>query len=183
MRNPIRCVAAAALALIVMQASALAKAPSVADLDAADRAAGNRMTEAKAVGEKLFATQWPAQIFRVSANGIGDHIVIGLGLYGVKFHGSLTRGGFTTEIAALVSQSFTAAPNAEEVDIWTVVPIAVGKGVIVNGDLAKPTTRTVFTASVLRPEAAGINPSSFTNRPGVYWDEDWTRTAFKKAPL
>lgn len=170
------------LTLLVVQTAAFAKQPSVADLDAASRAAGNRMEIARAVGEKLFSTEWPAELFRVSADGIDDHVVIGLGLYGVKFHQPLDRRKFAGEIAQLVAQSFTAAPTAEEVDIWTVVPITVGKGVIVTGDLAKPTTRTVFTASVLRSEAPHLAPSRFLNHPGVYWDEDWASTAFKEAP-
>lgn len=169
------------MALLVPLA-AFAKTPSVAELDTENRAAGNRMEIARAVGEKIFSTQWPAQIFRVSANGIGPHVVIGLGLYGVKFHRPLTRAEFAAEIAGLIQQSFAVAPSAEEVDVWTVVPITVGKGVIVNGDLAKPTTRTVFTATVMRTAAGRLTPAEFINHPNVYWDEDWTHTAFKEAP-
>ena len=140
------------------------------------------MDVAKAVGEKLFVTQWPAQIFRVYANGVGDHIVVGLGITGVKFHHPLTRRQFVDEMSQLIAQSFAASPLAEEVDIWAVVPIGVGKGVVVNGDLAKPTTRTVFTTSVPRAAASRATVANLLGRTGVYWDEDWSRIAFKEAP-
>ncbi|HZY99115.1 MAG TPA: hypothetical protein VFE36_06055, partial [Candidatus Baltobacteraceae bacterium] len=56
------------------------------------------------------------------------------------------------------------------------VPISVGKGVIVSGDLAKPTTLTVFSVSVRRgqsPEAIlGASPST------AYCDQEWERSAF-----
>ena len=54
----------------------------------------------------------------------------------------------------LITRAFAAAPNAEEVDLWVTVPIVVGKDVVVSGDLAKPTTRTVFTISATRSENA-----------------------------
>ena len=54
----------------------------------------------------------------------------------------------------LIARAFAAAPAAEEVDLWVTVPIAVGKGLVVSGDLAVPTTRTVFTLSVRRGEHA-----------------------------
>ncbi len=170
------------MALAFFPSCVRATQPSVADLDTHSRADGNRMEIARAVGETIFKSEWPVQIFRVSANGVGDHVVIGLGLYGVKFHRPLTRTDFATEIAKLVGASFDAAPSAEEVDVWAVVPIAVGKGVVVSGDLAKPTTRTVYTASVLRDEAKNLDPARFLKHPDIYWDEDWTRTAFKEAP-
>jgi len=77
----------------------------------------------------------------------------------------------------LIGTAFAAAPEAEEVDLWVSVPISVGKGVIVSGDLAKPTTRTVFSVSVRRgenPEAVLSGGSSST----AYWDQEWERSAF-----
>ena len=181
MRNRIKALLSLAV-LLAVPGAAIARAPSVADLDAASRAGGNRMEIARAIGEKIFATEWPVQIFRVYANGVGDHTVVGLGLYGVKFHREITRAEFVAEVSQIVTQTFAADPSIEEVDIWTVVPISVGKGVVVTGDLAKPTTRTVFTASLLRAEAARLTPMRFMNGPDVYWDEDWTHVAFKEAP-
>lgn len=179
MRNHIK--VALTLALAAMPAMAFAKAPTVADLDAASRAAGNRKELAERVGEAVFKSEWPAQIFRVSANSIGSHVVIGLGLYGVKFHRPMTQAQFSAEVVGLVKRSFVAVPEAEEVDVWTVVPVDVGKGVIVSGDLAQPTTRTVFTVAVPRNHASDLSATSLLRRSGVYWDEEWARTAFKKA--
>ncbi|MDP9023960.1 MAG: hypothetical protein M3N13_01115, partial [Candidatus Eremiobacteraeota bacterium] len=102
----------AAAMLLLVQTAVLAKPPTVADLDTANRAAGNRMGVAKAVGERIFSRLWAAQIFRVSANGIGEHVVVGLGIYGVKFHHPLSRTEFASEISQLVAQSFDAAPKA-----------------------------------------------------------------------
>ncbi len=179
MRNRIK--GALTLALAVLPAIAFAKAPTVADLDAANRSAGNRKELAQRVGEAVFKTEWPAQIFRVSANSIGSHVVIGLGLYGVKFHRPMTKVDFSAEVADLVKRSFAAVPEAEEVDVWTVVPVSVGKGVVVSGDLAQPTTRTVFTVAVPRSDAPDVSATSLLRRSGIYWDEEWARTAFEKA--
>lgn len=160
--------------------AARAHTTSVADMDASSRAAGNRHDVAVAVGEQIFRTAWPAQVFRVSANAIGNHIVVGLGVYGVKFHDPMTRSEFATQVSELAQRAFTAAPEAEEVDVWTVVPIEVGKGVIVSGDLAKPTTRTVFTASIMRDSPDDLLPTRLLKGPKTYWDEEWARTAFKQ---
>ena len=133
------------------------------------------------VGEAVFKSEWPAEVFRVSADGIGTHVVVGLGLYGVKFHRPITKAEFASEVTTLVKRSFAAAPEAEEVDVWTVVPVSIGKGVVVSGDLAKPTTRTVFTVALSRSAAAAVTPVSLLGHSVQYWDEEWARTAFKKA--
>lgn len=164
----------------LLATGAQAHTASVADMDASSRAAGNRHDVALAVGEQIFRSAWPAQVFRVSANAIGKHVVVGLGVYGVKFHDPMTRAQFATQISELAQRAFTAAPEAEEVDIWTVVPIDVGKGVIVTGDLAKPTTRTVFTATVMRGSPDDLLPAHLLRGPKTYWDEEWARTAFKQ---
>ena len=157
----------------VLQGTAIAAQPSVADLDAQSRAAGNRKDIAVRIGERVFATMWPAQVLQVEANDMGGHVVVGLHVSGVKFHDPLTRAGFNREIAALVAQAFATEAAAEEVDVWVTVPISVGKGVIVSGDLAKPTTRNVYTMSALRGVRAVGN---------TFVDEDWAREAFKKSP-
>jgi len=118
---------------------------------------------------------------QVAANEMGAHLVLGLRISGVHFHRPLTRDQFYAEIASLVGECFAAAPQAEEIDIWTTVPLSVGKGVVVAGDLAKPTSRTVFTLSARRGEA----PSSLAERlrggEDVFVDEEWARTAFKSS--
>ncbi|MBV8116609.1 MAG: hypothetical protein JOZ01_01455, partial [Candidatus Eremiobacteraeota bacterium] len=77
---------------------------------------------------------------------------------------------------------FAAAPATEEIDVWASVPIEVGKGVVVSGDLAKPTSRTVFSVSVRRGEKPSeiLARADQTTGSGVFWDEEWARAAFKK---
>jgi len=123
------------------------------------------------VGERIFAKPWSAQVLQIEANQTDSHLVLGLHISGVKFHDPLSRPQFDAEIAELTSDAFVAAPAAEEVDIWVTVPIDVGKGVVVSGDLAKPTTRTVYAISAVR----GVRRSG-----NLFVDEDWALSAFKK---
>ena len=170
-------VAAAALSFQI----AVASVPSVADLDATARAAGNRTDVATHIGETVFATKWPAQVSQISANEMGRHLVVGVRIWGVKFHEPMTRQAFVGEVAALVAQSFAAAQAAEEVDVWASVPIAVAKGEIVSGDLAVPTSRTVFSLTARRDESsAEIAARAAAPSGGAFWDEEWARSAFEK---
>lgn len=152
--------------------------PGVGRTDAYARAAGSRKAIAVAIGRTLFATQWPAQVLNVYADGIAGHDIAGLHVSGVRFHHPLTRGEYIAEIASLVQKTF-AASRVDEVDVWATVPLRVGKDIVVAGDLAKPTSRTVFTISVRR----GENAASFIRRmregDGVFWDQEWTRTGLK----
>ncbi len=115
------------------------------------------------------------------ANQDGTHVVLGLRLSGVKFHSTLTRDAFDREVMDLVARAFSAAPVAEEVDLWVTVPIDVGKGMVVSGDLAKPTTRTVFTLSVRRGERADALAARLHSGGNVFLDEEWASTAFTKS--
>ncbi|MBV8724157.1 MAG: hypothetical protein JO350_02360 [Candidatus Eremiobacteraeota bacterium] len=174
--------AAVALALAATVAAS-AYVPSVADLDAAARAVGNRRDIAQRIGESVFRTQWAAQVSQISANQLGRHLIVGIRVWGVKFHRPLTRDQFVSEVVALVARAFAAAPLAEEADLWASVPIGVAKGVVVSGDLAKPTSRTVFSVTAQRSE----NASSLRNRiasraPGVFWDTGWADGAFQASP-
>jgi hypothetical protein len=155
------------LSVLVTSQNSLAYSPTVAELDADARAAGNRIDVAERIGDRVFKTAWPAQVSQISANALGKHVIVGIRVWGVKFHHPLTRGEFLDEVASLIRTAFAAAPEAEEVDLWASVPIEVGKGVIVSGDLAKPTTRTVYSVSVRRGE-----------NPQAYWDQDWEHSAF-----
>lgn len=121
---------------------------------------------------------WPAQVLNIYADGIPGHDIAGLHVSGVHFHHPLTREQFQSEIADLVTQTFASAP-VEEVDVWVSVPLSVGKGVVVAGDLAKPTFRTVFTVSVRRGERAASVMRRMQQGTGVFWDQDWMNTAFK----
>jgi hypothetical protein len=153
--------------------------PGVDRTDAYARAAGNRKPIAVRIGQSLFATRWPAQVLNVYADGIPGHDIAGLHLSGVHFHHPLTRTEFLNEIAHLVSRAF-AVSHVEEVDVWTSVPLSVGKGVVVAGDLAKPTFRVVFAVSVRRTESAESLQRRLRQGSGVFWDQDWEHTALKK---
>jgi hypothetical protein len=153
--------------------------PSVTATDAYARASGNRKGLAVTIGRALFRTEWPAQVLNVYADGIDHHNVAGLHISGVHFHHPLSRAQFISEIGDLVERAFAAAP-IEEVDVWASVPLNVGKGVVVAGDLAKPTFRTVFTVSVRRGEGTASLLSRMRGRDGVFWDQDWAKSALKE---
>lgn len=180
MHSPISVIALAALAAYTPAITALATEPTVAQLDATARAAGNRRDVATQIGSAVFATAWPAEVTQISANALDGHLIVGVRVLGVKFHRAMTREEFESEIVALVERAFAAAPQAEEVDLWTSVPIGVAKGVIVSGDLAKPTSRTVFSLSVRRGESSrSLRARVEAGSEGIFWDETWSRTAFE----
>ncbi len=168
-----------AVSILLTGGVARGAVPSVAEVDAEARAAGNRIDVATAIGERIFSTAWSAQVSQVSANAVDAHLIVGIRVWGVKFHRPMTRAQFVNEVDALVDRAFAAAPTAEEVDLWASVPIEVGKGVVVSGDLAKPTTRTVFSVSVRHGESAATILARASARTNVvFWDPDWERTAF-----
>lgn len=147
-------------------------------MDARARAAGNRKDVAIRVGDAIFATLWPAEVSQVSANQVGSHLIVGIRVWGVKFHRPLTRAQFVAEMVTLVETTFRAAPAVEEVDLWASVPIPVAKGVVVSGDLAKPTSRVVYTLTALRREPAAKLSRRAASDAGVYWDGAWAQRAF-----
>lgn len=151
--------------------------PSVVALDAAARASGNRREVAVRIGDAVFRTQWPAEVNQISANAVGRHLVVGVRMWGVKFHRPLTRQSFVDEVLGVVGQAFAAAPQAEEVDLWTSVPLNVGKSAVVSGDLARPTSRTVFAITAMRGESPATLRERALGGDGVYWDPQWVRTA------
>lgn len=165
--------AISALILIAQVLFPTAK-PGVDRTDAYARAAGNRKPIAVKIGQALFSTQWPAQVLNVYADGIPGHDIAGLHLSGMHFHHALSREQFMGEVADLVSRTFAITP-VEEVDVWTSVPLNVGKGVVVAGDLAKPTYRLVFTVSVRRGERTDALLRRMRQGDGVFWDQDWAR--------
>ena len=161
--------------------AARAAVPSLADVDATARATGNRLDVAMRIGESIFATTWPAQVSQVSANQMDRHLIVGIRIWGVKFHDEMSRRQFVAEVADLIARAYAAAPEVEEVDVWASVPIEVARGEIVSGDLAVPTSRTVFSLTSRRGEPASeIQARSYGMRDGVFWDEEWARTAFVK---
>ncbi len=174
-------VAAVALMLGIAGAVSQAYTPSVADLDATARASGNRRDLAEHIGESVFATEWPAEVSHISANELGSHLIVGIRIWGVKFHKPLTRDEFVDEVVGLVGKTFAAVPSAEEIDVWTSVPIVVGRDVVVSGDLAKPTSRLVFSLTVRRDEPDAKLRARAYSGEGVFWDQEWVRSAFKEA--
>ena len=152
--------------------------PAVDRLDAVARAAGNRKDLAVSIGRALFATEWPAQVLNVYADGFGGHDVAGLRVSGVHFHHALSRREFAVEIGDLVQKAFASAP-VDEVDVWASVPLRVGKDVVVSGDIAKPTSRTVFSVTVKRGESVEALQRRLQQGNGVYWDQEWKHSALK----
>jgi hypothetical protein len=152
--------------------------PGIDRLDAIARAGGNRKAMAVSIGRALFDVRWPAQVLNVYADGFAGHDVAGLRVSGVRFHHTLTRAEFAQEIAGLAHAAFAAAP-IDEVDVWATVPLRVGKDVVVAGDIAKPTSRTVFSVTVLREESAASLLRRLQQGSGVYWDQEWARSTLK----
>ena len=104
-------------------------------------------------------------------------------LWGVKFHRrDDARASSSQKSSPLVEKAFAAAPAIEEVDVWTSVPIAVGKGRRSSAATwpNRPRARS-FTAS---PYAAARPPPCSPRAPpddhGVFWDEEWARTCFQR---
>ena len=169
------------MGLAIAGGTVAAYSPSVAELDAAARAAGNRRDVAQHIGASIFSTRWAAEVSQISANELAGHLIVGIRVLGVKFHRRMTRDEFVSEVVALVERAFAAAPAAEEIDLWASVPISVAKGVVVSGDLAKPTSRTVFSLSVRRGESAAALRARISGATdGVFWDAEWAQSAFKE---
>jgi len=182
LRNLIKALLALAFALSLIGGVAAAYSPSVADLDAAARSVGNRRDLAEQAGEQIFATKWAAEVNQVSANETDGHLILGIRIWGVKFHEPMTREQFVDEVASVVEKALAAVPAAEEVDVWTSVPIDVSKDTVVSGDLAKPTSRTVFSITVRRGETSEqLRARALDAKGGVFWDEQWARAAFKES--
>jgi hypothetical protein len=180
LRNRIKPVLIAAFVFAAARSIACAHAPSVADLDAAARAVGNRRDIAQSIGRAIFQTQWPAEVNQISANELDRHLIVGVRIWGVKFHHPLTRAEFVNEIVSLTQTIFSAAPDAEEIDFWAAIPIDVSKGVVVSGDLARPTSRTVFSVTVLRSESTqALHERAIDDSNGAFWDGQWAHDAFK----
>lgn len=170
-----------AISLVCAAALLGAGNASVDAVDAYARAGGNDRPVAVQIGKALFTTQWSAQILKVYVNAVQGHAVAGVMLSGVKFHRPLSRDSFADEVTAIAGRALSAAP-VEEVDLWCVVPLNVGKGVIVTGDDAKPAHRTVFTVTVRRGENAASVRNRMDAGKTVYWDTLWVRQALGGHP-
>jgi len=148
-------------------------------VDAYARAGGTNKPLAVQVGKKLFQHEWPAQVLKIYVDSAGRHHVAGIMISGVKFHHPLSHAQFLDEIVGIVGQVFSAAP-LEEVDVWCVVPLNVGKGAIVSGDHAQPTARSVFTVTVRRGESPRTLRARIAAGGTVYWDILWAKEALQR---
>jgi hypothetical protein len=146
-------------------------ASSLVDLNAAERAEGNRRADAVQLGRVLLRTIWPAQVLKIRVDGAGRHEVAGLVLSGVKFHRRLDPAGFGAEVAALIRLTFTTL-GVEEVDVWATVPLPYVEQTPVNGEYLQPTERIVFGATVPRSDAAAFG-ARLRRGDDVFWDPVW----------
>jgi len=151
-----------------MLPGAAAPGPSLSVVNAHARAYGTRKDTAVRIGRRLFTRGWSAQILRVYVDGAGSHQIAGIVLSGIKFHRPLGRALFLAEVGSIIALTFDAAP-VEEVDLWCVVPLSVGRGAVVSGDLAQPTERTVFSVTVRRRDR-------WRDGGAMYWDAAWARS-------
>lgn len=99
----------------------------------------------------------------------GRHVDCGLTVSGTRFHRTLDLAAWNAEIAGLVAGAYAAAPEVDEVDCWATVPLDAGKGAVVSGDFAQPTSATVFSITVPRAARATFRADLLAGR-GVFWD-------------
>jgi hypothetical protein len=167
LRKAIRLGCALALALACCAPAARA---ATSDLRAQGRAAGGDRATALRVAHALLARPLALQLLRVRCERAGDERFCGLTLSGVKFHQRVDAGAFWAEVNGLVRGAFAADPAIAEVDLWVTVPADAGKGAVVSGDFALPTSLTVFATTVAR----GLSPRA-GNDANVFWDPTFER--------
>ena len=143
------------------------------------RARGTDRPTAIRVGRAILSQGLAAQLTRIRCEQLGAHRICGLVLSGVKFKHPLDRSAFTAEVSAAVRTAFATAP-LEEVDLWATVPLDAGKGVVVSGDAAAPTSATVFAISVPRVALPRLGDQLATSRD-VFWDAAFARSLAKKS--
>jgi hypothetical protein len=134
------------------------------DYRAEHRAAGGDKAMAVRVAHALLSPALPLQLTRVRCERVGDNRFCGLTLSGVKFKHRVDVAAFRAEVAGLVRGALAVDPSIAEVDLWVTVPADAGKGAIVSGDFALPSSATVFATTV--PRARG-NAGGDGN---VFWD-------------
>jgi hypothetical protein len=149
----------------------LAAAPLVARADARvdARSAGSDLPTARRIAAALLAGPHPAQLLKVRCERVAAHVDCGLTVSGTRFHRTLDLAAWNAEIAGLIEGGYAAAPEVDEIDVWATVPLDAGKGVVVSGDLAKPTSATVFSITVPRSDRGTVRERLAAGR-GVFWD-------------
>jgi hypothetical protein len=109
------------------------------------------------------------QLTKIRCERFAAQHFCGLTLSGVKFHRRIDRRTFENEVDGLIARTFATDPQIVEVDLWATVPADAGKGAIVSGDFALPTSATVFATTARRGDAA---PSRGSN---AFWDPTFRR--------
>jgi hypothetical protein len=142
-----------------------AVASAAVDYRAVARSAGGDRALAQRVAHVLLARPLDLQLTRVRCERAAGESFCGLTLSGVKFHHRVDTATFRAEVDALVRGAFAEDPSIAEVDLWVTVPADAGKGAIVSGDFAMPSSATVFATTV--PRALAGSPSGSAN---VFWD-------------
>ena len=138
-------------------------APSIADLDATARAAGNRSTSRPRSAKASSARRGRRRSVKSRANEIGSHLIVGVRLWGVKFHRAADASGVRPRSSRRsLRKTFAAAPAVEEVDVWASIPIEVGKG---DGRQRRSRPPTVAHGVQPRRRGAANLPSRFRPRP------------------
>ena len=138
---------------------------SAADYRAEGRATGGDRATAVRVAHALLARPLDLQLTRVRCERVANDGYCGLTLSGVKFHRRVDTAAFRAEVDELVRGAFAVDPAIAEIDLWVTVPAGAGKGAIVSGDFAQPSSATVFATTV--PRALAARPSEGAN---VFWD-------------
>ena len=147
----------------------LAKGAPADDARVAQRSSGSDIVTARRIAAALLARPLAAQLLRVRCERVGRHVDCGLTVSGAKFHRKLDLRAWNAEIAALIGGAYAAAPEADEIDCWATVPLGTGKGTVVSGDYAKPTSATVFSITVPRADRARVR-ARLAGGAGVFWD-------------
>jgi hypothetical protein len=138
---------------------------SAADYRAEGRAAGGDRATALRIAHALLAHPLDLQLTRVRCERVASDGYCGLTLSGVKFKHRVDTAAFRAEVDGLVRGAFAVDQSIAEVDLWVTVPADAGKGAVVSGDFALPSSATVFATTV--PRANANNPSG---GPNVFWD-------------
>lgn len=150
------------VALALLQTTfAAASVPSVLDVDARARAAGNARAEAEHVARALLAQRWAMQLIQVEVDQIGSHRVAGVTLLGVKLKQKVDAAGFLAQANRIVDLAFASDSELEEVDLRVTVPSGRRSSA---GDMDRIYDRAVFTLTVRR---------SAPHVREAYWDAAW----------
>ena len=136
------------------------------------RSAGSQRAIAIAVGRRVFAHDFPAQVLKIRVDGAGRHTIAGVTISGVKFKHPIDERAFSSEVATIARDAFAAAP-IEEVDVWANVPLAQPPKTNVSGEYAQPTARIVYSATIKRSDLPALDALLQGTR-AIFWD-----TAFR----